>query len=202
MTLIDGDDVVQQVAPTTLNPPLSDSVLPRTPERSSNRPYSHRTHRDRDLQPILGIPIEDEKPGSPLIRERLAQLLHDPNTGGMPRDVEMQDTPAVVADDEEAVENSKCEGGTVKKSIAAITSRWLRRKASQLLPPSGSLGARRIQREIVLSETWKPSIKSSPWMRGAPQVEFSLTIRTMRSRTSFEILLLPTVRRAWEMARQ
>jgi len=32
VTLIEGDDVVQQVAPTTLNPPLRDPVLPRTPE--------------------------------------------------------------------------------------------------------------------------------------------------------------------------
>ena len=82
--------------------------------------------------------------------------------------------------------------GTVKKSIAAITSRWLCRKASQRLAGSGSLGARFIQREIVLSETSKPSIRSSPWMRGAPQVEFSATIRKIRSRTSLEIRLLPT----------
>jgi hypothetical protein len=37
--------------------------------------------------------------------------------------------------------------GTVKKSIAAITSRWFRKKASQRLTRSGSLGALHIQRE-------------------------------------------------------
>ena len=110
MALIDGDDVVQQVAPIAFNPLLRDPVLPRTPERSSNRPDSHRANRDRDLQPILGIPIEDEKPGCPSIRKRLPQRLHDPGTGGMPRDVEMQDTPVVVADDEKAVEYTECDG--------------------------------------------------------------------------------------------
>jgi hypothetical protein len=69
VALIDRDDVVQQVAPTTLDPPLRDPVLPRTPERGSNRPDSHRANRDRNLQPILAILIEDEKPGSRLIPE-------------------------------------------------------------------------------------------------------------------------------------
>ena len=39
--LIENDDMIQQVAPTTLDPSLRDAVLPRTPERGSNRPDSH-----------------------------------------------------------------------------------------------------------------------------------------------------------------
>jgi hypothetical protein len=35
---------------------------------------------------------------------------------------------------------------------------------------SGFLGALRIQRKTALSEISKPSIFSSPWMRGAPHV--------------------------------
>jgi hypothetical protein len=69
-----------------------------------------RTNRDWDLQPILGIPIEDEKPGSRSIRKRLSQLLYDLCTGGMPHDVEMRHTSAVVANDEETVKNPKCKG--------------------------------------------------------------------------------------------
>lgn len=82
--------------------------------------------------------------------------------------------------------------GTVKKSIAAMASRWFRRKASQCLAGSGSVGARRIQREIVRSETSKPSMRSSPWMSGAPQVGFSRTIRKINSQTSLDVCLLPT----------
>jgi hypothetical protein len=66
--------------------------------------------------------------------------------------------------------------GTVKKSTVAMASRWFRRKAGQRLAKSGSLGARFIQREMVLSERSKPTMRSSPWIRGAPQVGFSATI--------------------------
>src|SRR5207237_5529350 len=44
----------------------------------------------------------------------------------------------------------------------------VRRDASQRLARPGSLGARFIQREIVLSERSKPSMRSSPLIRGAP----------------------------------
>ena len=67
---------------------------------------------------------------------------------------------------------------------------------------SGSLGARFIQREMVRSETSKPSIRSSPWMRGAPHIGFSTTIRKINSRTSFEVCLLPTCTRTLEISLQ
>ena len=91
--------------------------------------------------------------------EMLPQLLDDPRTRRMPGDIEMQDAPPIVADDEEPVEHAERDVGTAKKSIAAIASRWLRRNASQRLTGSGFLGARFIQREIVLSETSKPSVE-------------------------------------------
>ena len=83
--------------------------------------------------------------------------------------------------------------GTVKKSIAAMASRWLRRKASQRLAESGFLQARFIQRETVRSEMSNPSISSSPWMRGAPQVGFSATMRKINSRSSFGVVLAQPV---------
>src|SRR3984893_18063952 len=35
-------------------------------------------------------------------------------------------------------------------------------------------------------------MRSSPWMRGAPHVGFSTTIRKINSRTSFDVCRLPT----------
>jgi hypothetical protein len=66
----------------------------------------------------------------------------------------------------------------------------------------GSLGARFIQREIVLSERSKPSMRSSPCIRGAPQVGFSTPIRKINSRTSCGVCLLPTCVLALEISRQ
>jgi hypothetical protein len=52
--------------------------------------------------------------------------------------------------------------GTVKKSIAAITSRWFRTKV--IHPPRARLGGQMWgrYRETVRSETLNPSFNSSP----------------------------------------
>src|SRR5215472_1659194 len=70
------------------------------------------------------------------------------------------------------------------------------------LPGSGSLGARLIQREIFRSEMSNPSISSSPWMRGAPQVGFSATMRKTNSSRSFGVGLRPTGPRTREITLQ
>ena len=63
----------------------------------------------RDIQPILGVMVEDHKLGCGLVRERLSQLLDDPTARRMASDVEVHNTPTVVADEEEAVEHIKGE---------------------------------------------------------------------------------------------
>jgi hypothetical protein len=98
--LIEGDDVVQQVAPTAFNPRLHDPVLPETLERCPHWTDIYRPNHNWNFQAVLGIPIEDKKSRSGLIRSGLAQVLHDPTTGGMPRNIEMYDAPTIVADDE------------------------------------------------------------------------------------------------------
>jgi hypothetical protein len=109
--------------------------------------------------------------------ERSAERIHPQ---GSNRCGNLQSILGITIKDDEPRSGSRWIG-TVKKSIAAIASRRLRRKVSQRLAGSGSLGARFIQREIVRSETSKPSMRSSPWMRGAPHVEFSTTIRKINS---------------------
>jgi len=70
VAFIEGNNVIEQVPPATLDPPLSNSVLPGTLERRANRPDGHRAYRDRDLQTIFGIPVKDEEPRSRIDRER------------------------------------------------------------------------------------------------------------------------------------
>jgi hypothetical protein len=64
--------------PAAFDPTLRKSILPRTPQRSADTFDFHRPNRGRNLRPILGIPIEDEKPGSGPIWEGLPQLLDNP----------------------------------------------------------------------------------------------------------------------------
>jgi hypothetical protein len=103
--IVQGDDVVQKVPPTTLNPSLRDSVLPRTLERSPNRAYGHRPYCDGDFQAILGVPIKNQKSGSGLIREGLPQLLNDPSRAGVTGDIEVHNLATAVTDNEEALKH-------------------------------------------------------------------------------------------------
>ena len=202
MAFVNCDDVIQEFPAAAAYPTLRNSILPRAPQRSADRTRLQRSNSCGDLQPVLRIPVENEKPGSRCERKRLSQLLDDPPARGVLSNVEVQNAPPVVVDDEKAIEHPESDRWAVKESIAAIPSQWSRRKASRRLAGSGFLGARFIQREIVLSESSKPSMRSSPWMRGAPQVGFSATIRKINSRTSFDVDLLPTGALALEISLQ
>ena len=67
--------------------------------------------------------------------------------------------------------------GTVNRSMAAISSLWLRKKAIHRFSWSGPAGRRGRYRDTVISEMMKPSLVSSAWMRGA--CAFYLFIRVM-----------------------
>ena len=104
MASVHRNDVIQQVSSAAFDSTLRDPVLPRTLERGLNRIYLHGSHSCRNFQAVLGVTIKDQESGSQVEREGLPQLLNNPPAGGMFRDIEMQDTPSVVADNEEAVE--------------------------------------------------------------------------------------------------
>jgi len=68
-----------------------------------------------NFQSILCIVIKDEELGGRLIREGLAQLLGNPGASGMTRNVEVENAPAVMGDDEEAVEKAESDAGYGKE---------------------------------------------------------------------------------------
>jgi hypothetical protein len=82
--------------------------------------------------------------------------------------------------------------GTVKKSIAAMVSRWLRRRRGNAFLTQDPSALRLIHREMVGVARSKPSRSGSTWMRSAPQVAFCATMRKINSRTCFGVPLLPT----------
>jgi hypothetical protein len=71
----------------------------------------HGSYGCWNFESVLGITIEDEELGSGLVGKRFSQLLNNPGAGRMLREVEMQDTPAFVADDKEAVEGAEGDRG-------------------------------------------------------------------------------------------
>src|SRR5258705_9966438 len=107
VAFVNCDDVIQEITPATPYPTLCDSILPRTFERSAERIHPKGSNRCRDFQSILGITIKDDEPRGGSKWKCFSQLLHDPRACRMLCDIEVQDTPTVVTDDEKAIERAE-----------------------------------------------------------------------------------------------
>ena len=107
MTFVPFNDVVQQVAPTTLNPSLCDAILPRTFKGGSERDDRQRSNDCGNLESILAITVENEKPRSRFKRKRFPQLLDDPLARRVLRDIDVQNAPTIMTDHEEAVQHAE-----------------------------------------------------------------------------------------------
>jgi len=83
-----------------------------------------------------------------------------------------------------------------------MASRWFRKNVSHRWAGSGVRGTRRIHRETDGSEISKPSLSSSPWMRGAPHVGFSAAMRKIKARISLLTGFRPPGLCTPEMSRQ
>jgi hypothetical protein len=131
VNLVKNDYVVQQFPAAGPRPAFRDAILPGTPIGSSNQLAAQISEHLRSFSLIPAVPIKDQVARCAVFRKSFAQLLHDPLALGMFGGIEVEDSPPLVADHEEAVEHPKVAVGTVKKSMAAITSRWFLRKINQ-----------------------------------------------------------------------
>ncbi|HKT25956.1 MAG TPA: hypothetical protein VJR04_15220 [Terriglobales bacterium] len=89
-------------------------------------------------------------------------MLHDPHGTWVRGDIEMQDPPSVMTDDKEAVNHAERDRWDREEVHCSDRFAMVPKEREPAFAGSGSFGARRIQRETVLSETWKPSMSSSP----------------------------------------
>src|SRR5258708_13068231 len=105
MAFVHCDDVVQQVAPTTLNPSLRDAILPRTFEGGSDGDDRQRSNSCGNLHSILAVTVEDQKPGSGFIRKRFPQQLDDPPARRTLGDVEGQNASTTMTNDKKAIKH-------------------------------------------------------------------------------------------------
>src|SRR5207253_9147279 len=106
--------------------------------------------------------------------------------------VHVQNLPSLVANNKEAVQqlerdcrdSEEIHGGNrvamiANKGLPAPGKFWI---SGRSLHPTGNASLGYVEAQY----------SSSPWMRGAPQVGFSATIRKIRFRISFDSLFLPT----------
>src|SRR3984893_3385359 len=105
VAFVSCDDGIQEIMPTTPYPTLCDSILPRSLERGADRTHAQGLNRCGHFQSILGITIKDDEPRCGSKWKCFSQLLDDPRACRMLCDIEVQDAPTIVADDEKAIEH-------------------------------------------------------------------------------------------------
>ncbi len=162
VAFVNCNDVIQEITPTTPYPTLCDSILPRTFERGADRIHPQGSNCCGHFQSILGITIKDDEPRCGTKWKRFSQLLDNPQACRMLCDIEMQDAPTIVTDDEKAIEPAEGDRRNSEEVHRGNRFSVIAEKGKAALARSGSRGARFIQREIVRSETSKPSMRSSP----------------------------------------
>jgi hypothetical protein len=95
-----------------------------TPSVAARDVDLHGANCDGNFGTVLGVVIQDEKLGCWFVGKGFAQLLHDPGATRMACNVEVKNTPPIVADYEENIKHPKRHSrGTEKKSMAAMASR-------------------------------------------------------------------------------
>ena len=105
--LVEHDHMIEQITAAGFHPSLSHSILPRASERSSLGTASHGFDGSNYVETELLVAVEDQLFVRGLERKCFPQLLHDPETARVARDVEMQDAPTIMANEEKTVEDSE-----------------------------------------------------------------------------------------------
>jgi len=162
MALVQDDYVVEHVSPAVANEALCNAVLPWTSEAGPLWRDVEAPDGVYDFFVELSSTVKDQVLWCRIVREGFAQLLRDPCAGRMLRHVAMQDAPTVMRDHEKAIDYLKRERGHSKEVHCSNRFSVVAEKAFHRLAGSGLLGAFRIQRCTVGSETSKPSIFNSP----------------------------------------
>src|SRR5260370_22176825 len=125
MSFVEGNHVIQKVAAATSHPALSDTVLPWAANRraDSSEPYSF--YGVFDFGAKLCVIIENHVSLPVIVRKGFSQLLCDPATSGICGCSKVQDGRRSWPMRRKQYSSPKETVGTVKKSMAAMASRWL-----------------------------------------------------------------------------
>src|SRR5215470_3462025 len=147
MPFMQYDHVIQQVPSATPNPTLGDSVLPRTAKGCSHGLASQACGKGDHVAAEPRIMIEQQKVVSRRVWPGLSQLLHDPETVQISRYVQAQNSAAVVADDEETIQDPEGERRNGKEVHGRNCLAVVAMKAKPALANIRASGCRRSQRE-------------------------------------------------------
>ncbi len=104
MLFVQRDDMVEDLAPATSHPAFRDPVLPGRLDARLLGGQPRRLQESDDVGVKRRVAVEEDVTVRASVGKGLPQLLNDPLGSRMACDVEVQDLPTSVFDDEEAVE--------------------------------------------------------------------------------------------------
>jgi hypothetical protein len=110
VSLAEDEDVIQALTPDGTDQALRKRVLPRAVRRCEDFRDAHTVHAMPELLAVDPVTIAQEVDRSGLVWEGVHDLLGGPVGGGMLRDVEVDDAPAVVSEHDENEEDTKASG--------------------------------------------------------------------------------------------
>src|SRR5258708_16769466 len=167
-SLAEHNNVVKAFPSDRTDQPFGICVLPRGARRCWSVANAYRSESaDKDLT-IGPVPVTNEIAGSLLPPACFRDLICDPFGGWMRCDAKPQNMSPAVPHDQQSIEQAKRDWGTTNISIAAIPSAWLRRNVLQ--PWDGG------SRATLVCPISTPSLRSSPWILGAPHRGLAMLI--------------------------
>ena len=116
MALAQDDHVVQTLAPDGSDQSLRIRILPRAGRTGDNLADPHAGDSAPEHVAVDGVAIAQQPPRRRVLWKGFNHLLRRPHSRGMFRDVDMDDSPALMGEQDQ-YEQRPVRVGTVKKSI-------------------------------------------------------------------------------------
>src|SRR5260370_20786942 len=109
VTLVETNHVTQNVTTAASYPTFCISTLPWAAERSSDRSKANGLRGLADRVSEFGITIQNQVLVLRVIREGFTQLLGNPETCRVSRNIAVKNSPTIVSDDKETIQHSESE---------------------------------------------------------------------------------------------
>src|SRR6185503_19791488 len=103
MSLVQRDDMVENLAAAGSHPALRDPILPRGLNTRALRLQTGHVQKGDHIGIEFRVVVQDGITIRNNLGKRLTQLLHDPLGGRMTSDVELQDSAALMLEQEETI---------------------------------------------------------------------------------------------------
>src|SRR3989449_11629548 len=111
---VEHDDVIEAFSSNRPDDALGEGILPGRSRRDEDLANSQTLHPPCEHVAVDGIPIAEQVLRRRLFWEALDQLVGGPGRGWVVGDVDVNELPAIVAEDDERGEQAASEGGNDK----------------------------------------------------------------------------------------